>query len=156
VARALTATYLTAKYLKEMNENYEAGNWLEAAKDTGVFAVTITPVVAPAFFFGSVAFPVTVGVTAGVIGTAAVLELTGLGEWEDAVDLVLEPPTPIEWYEVVAPAVKEKILAPTVEYVTEELWQKQLVRPVSGWVDRRAQELEQGKEDLWKVLVHGF
>lgn len=124
-----------------MQENYRKGDWLEATKDTGWFAVAITPVVAPRLFFGSIAFPLTVGAAAGVATTALVLEVTGLGDWEDAVVLALDPPTPVEWVEVVAPAIQSEVTQPIIEYVTEELWQKQLVDPITAWGSRRKEEI---------------
>jgi len=147
VARGLTAGYLTLKYLKEMDENYKKGDWAEAAKDTGWYALAMAPVVAPTFFFGTVAYPVTVGIGVGIVSTAIFLEATGLGEWEDAVDLLLDPPTPKEWIEVVGPAIRTEVIDPTVEYVTEELWQKQLVDPISDWVSRRERDLR----EAWEV-----
>jgi len=146
VARGLTAGYLTLKYLKEMDENYEEGNWLEAAKDTGWYALAMAPVVAPNFFFGSVAFPVTVGIGVGIVSTAIILEVTGLGEWEDAVEILLDPPSPKKWVEVVGPAIRDELIEPTVEYVTEELWQKQLVEPIGGWLNRRERDIRQAWE----------
>jgi len=157
VARGLTATYLILRYHKEMKDNYREGDWAEAGKDTAFFGVAILPVVAPSFFFGTLA-PYWIGIGAGVVATGIIVEATGIGEWEDVRDFVLQDPRdmPRDYLETVAPAIKSKVTEPIIEYVTEELWQKQLVQPISGWVDRRAQELEQGKEDLWKVLVHGF
>jgi hypothetical protein len=148
IARGLVGIWITGRYVQEMRENYRKGDWLEAAKDTGWFAVAITPVVAPRFFFGTIAFPVTVGVAAGVATTAVVLEVTGLGDWEDAVVLALDPPTPVEWVEVVVPAIQSEVTEPIIEYVTEELWQKQLVDPITAWGSRRKKELIQGKEDI--------
>jgi len=148
IARGLVGIYITGKYVQEMQENYRKGDWLEAAKDTGWFAVAITPVVAPRFFFGTIAFPLTVGVAAGVATTAVVLEVTGLGDWEDAVVLALDPPNPIEWAEVVGPAIQSEVTEPIIEYVTEELWQKQLVDPITAWGSRRKQEIIETKEWL--------
>lgn len=155
VARGLIGGYITLRYLKEMEDNYRKGDWLEAAKDTGFFAVAIAPVVAPRFFFGSVAYPVVVGATLGLTATAVILEATGLGEWEDVVDLIVDPPSPKEWYKVVAPAVREEVTEPIINYVVDELWQKQLVDPVSSWVSNRERELREGWE-LYRSLALPF
>lgn len=108
-ARWLIGGYLTARYIKEMKENYDNEDWLEASKDTAFFAVAITPVLAPRFFFGTVMFPVTVGVAAGVATTAVIVEATGIGTWQEVVELALDPPSPKEWYRVVAPEVKREV-----------------------------------------------
>lgn len=108
VARATLAGYLTLKYHKEMEDNYRKGDWAEAAKDTAFFAVAMTPVVAPNFFFGTLA-PYWIGFGVGAVATAVIVEATGIGEWEDVRDLVLEPPSPKEWYEVIAPEVKREV-----------------------------------------------
>lgn len=141
VARGLIGGYITLRYLKEMEDNYRKGDWLEAAKDTGWFAIAIAPVVAPRFFFGAVAYPVVVGATLGLTATAVILEVTGLGEWEDVVELIVDPPSPKEFYKVVAPAIREEITEPIIDYVVDELWQKQLVEPIGGWLSRRERDI---------------
>jgi len=143
VARGLTATYLILRYHKEMKDNYRKGDWAEAGKDTAFFAVTMLPVVAPNFFFGAVAFRILPGVAIGVGATMIIVEATGLGEWEDVLDLVLTDPEDIpgKWAEVVLPAIQSEITEPVIEYVTEELWQKQLVDPIGGWLSRRERDL---------------
>jgi len=108
-ARWLIGGYLTARYIKEMKENYDNGAWLEAGKDTAFFAVAITPVLAPRFFFGTVMYPVTLGIGAGVITTAVIVEAAGIGTWQEVLELTLDPPTPAEWYRVVAPEVKREL-----------------------------------------------
>jgi hypothetical protein len=148
IARGLVGVYLTAQYYKEMQENYRKGDWLEAAKDTAFFSVAMAPVVAPNFFFGSVAFPVTVGIGTGLIATAVILEVTGIGEWEDVVEFALDPPTPAEWAEVVGPAIVSEVTDPAIKYLKEDLWQKQIVDPITGWGARRKAELIQAKQDL--------
>lgn len=146
VARALTATYLVLQYQKEMKDNYRKGDWAEAGKDTAFFAVTMLPVVAPNFFFGTVAFPVLTGVAIGVTATIVIVEVTGIGTAEDVIDLLLDPPMPDEWFEVVGPAIREEITEPVIEYVTEELWQKQLVDPIGGWISRRERDIRRAWE----------
>jgi len=146
VARAITAGYLTLQYHKEMKENYRKGDWLEAAKDTAFFAVVLAPVVAPNFFFGSIAFPILTGAAIGVGATMLIVELTGIGEAEEVLDLVLDPPSPQEWAEVVGPAIQSEITEPMIEYITEDLWQKQLVEPIGGWLSRRERDLRQAWE----------
>jgi len=147
VARGITAAYLVLQYRKEMQENYRKGDWVEAAKDTAFFSVAILPVVAPSFFFGSVAFPVLTGVAIGVGVTMVIVEVTGIGTAEEVLDLVLDPPSPKEWYEVVAPAVREEITEPIIDYVTEELWQEQLVDPIGGWISRRERDIKR----VWSI-----
>jgi len=156
IARGITAAYLLLRYRNEMQENYAKGDWAEAAKDTAFFAVAITPVVAPSFFFGTVAYPVLVGAAIGVGATIAIVELTGIGTAEEVLDLIVDPPMPDEWYEVVAPAVKEKY---------KEIAQKSDDFQVAavGWVDRRLmegqhylereyQEKKQQLETGWELL----
>jgi len=138
VARGLTAAYLLLQYRKEMEENYRKGDWAEAAKDTAVLGVTLTPVVAPNIFFGSIAFPVLTGVAIGTVTTMAIVEIAGIGTAEQVLDLVLDPPSPKEWTEV----VQDELIQPAKKYVIEELWEEQLVKPVTGWVNRRIDELE--------------
>jgi len=135
IGRFLAGSYLALEYQKEMEENYRKGDWLEAAKDTGFFAVKMLPVVAPAFVFGTLA-PVWGGVALGVVATAVIVEATGIGEWEDVRDLLLDP-DPFEYYEVVAPVVQSEIIQPIKEYVTEEIWQKQLVDPIHRFFRRQ-------------------
>ena len=132
LARAVVGTYLVLQYRKEMQDNYEKGDWAEAAKDTAFFSVKMLPVVAPAFFFGTLG-PVWIGLGAGVIVTALIVEATGIGTTQDVIDLVLDPPGPIEWIEVVGPAVKEEIIVPAAE-------------AYAGWVDRRIEDVETGWE----------
>jgi len=151
IARGGIGFYLTARYIREMQDNYKKGDWLEAGKDSAFFAVAIAPVVAPRFFFTYVAFPVVMGVGAGTLAAMAIVEVTGIGEAEDVVDFVLDP-DPVDWYKVVAPAVREKITEPIIEYVTEELWQKQLVDPITEWASEAERELREGVD----VLVDKF
>lgn len=145
VARGIAAGYLILQYRKEMKDNYREGDWAEAGKDTFFFSIKILPVVAPGFVFGTMA-PVWIAGAGVVVTTAAIVELTGIGTTEDVIDLLLDPPMPDEWYEVVGPAVREEIIDPTVEYVTEELWQKQLVEPIGGWLSRRERDLRRAWE----------
>jgi len=131
-----------------MKDNYREGDWAEAGKDTAFFAVALLPVVAPSFFFGYVAFPVLTGVAIGVGVTIVIVEVTGIGTAEEVLDLVLTNPAdiPEKWVEVVAPAVREEITEPIIEYVTEELWQKQLVDPIGGWISRRERDIRRAWE----------
>jgi len=137
-----------------MQENYAKGDWAEAAKDTAFFAVAVTPVVAPNFFFGTLA-PVWIGAAVGVGATIAIVELTGIGTAEEVLDLIVDPPID-DWYEVVAPAVKEKFA---------EIAQKSDDFQIAavGWVDRRLmegqhylereyQEKKQQLETGWELL----
>ena len=131
-----------------MQENYRKGDWAEAAKDTAFFAVAVTPVVAPNFFFGTLA-PYWIGIGAGVVATGIIVEATGIGEWEEVRDFVLQDPRdmPRDYFETVAPVIDKK---------TDE-WS---VRS-AHWVDRRLMEvqnipknilggLETFSEDLFK------
>ena len=147
IARGVAGAYLLLRYHKEMQENYRKGDWAEAAKDTAFFAVAIAPVVAPTFFFGTLA-PYWIGIGAGVVATGIIVEATGIGEWEDVRDFVLQDPRdmPRDYYETVVPAIQSEVTEPIIEYVTEELWQKQLVDPITGWVDRRERDLRRAWE----------
>jgi hypothetical protein len=146
IARGLIGFYLTARYIKEMEKNYRKGDWLEAAKDTGWFAIAITPVVAPRFFFGTIAYPVTVGVGTGLVATALIVELTGVGDWEDVVEMALDPPSPKEWYKVVAPEVKRA----TTEAVESTLGVGAFVyRLALSETNRRLTQIEEGAADLY-------
>jgi len=117
IARGVTGAYLLLRYHKEMQENYRKGDWAEAAKDTAFFAVAITPVVAPTFFFGTLA-PYWIGIGAGVVATGIIVEVTGIGEWEDVRDFVLQDPRdmPRDYLETVVPAIQSEITGPIIEY----------------------------------------
>jgi len=129
-----------------MQENYRKGDWAEATKDTAFFAVKVAPVVAPNLVFGALA-PYWIGAAVGVGVTIAIVEITGLGTTEDVLDLVLDPwNAPKKYVEVVGPALKEKVTEPIIEYVTEELWQKQLVEPIGGWLSRRERDVRRAWE----------
>lgn len=147
LARAAVGAYLILDYHKEMEENYRKGDWLEAAKDTGFFAVKILPVVAPAFVFGTLA-PYWIGAAVGVGATMAIVEATGIGEWEDVRDFVIQDPfdMPRDYFDTVAPAIQSEITDPMIEYVKEELWQKQLVEPIGGWLSRRERDIRRAWE----------
>jgi len=47
-----------------------------------------------------------------------------------------------------ADIIVEKVTDPVITYLEEEIWQKQLVDPITGWVGRRERELAQAKKDL--------
>jgi len=147
VARGIAATYLVLKYHKEMKDNYREGDWAEAGEDTFFFSIKILPVVAPSFFFGTLG-PYIIGIGAGVVATGIIVEATGIGEWEDVRDFVLQDPRdmPRDYWETVAPAIKSEVTEPIIKYVTEELWQKQLVDPIGGWLSRRERDLERAWE----------
>jgi len=132
VARGITAGYLLLRYQREMEENYQKGDWAEAAKDTAWFAVAVAPVVAPNFFFGTLA-PYWIGAAAGVFATGLIVEATGIGEWETVRDFVLQDPRdmPRDYFETVVPAIQSEITEPIIDYIFEELWQKQLVEPLT-------------------------
>lgn len=111
-ARWGAAGFVTILYVDEMQDNYEKGNWLEAAKDTGWYVLAMTPLVAPEFFWGSVAFPVIAGATLGLGVTWLILEVTGIGDAGDVWEIITDPPIGDwggEWYDVVAPEVKRKV-----------------------------------------------
>lgn len=138
VARGLIGFYITMGYVKEMKGNYEEGDWLEAAYDTGRYALVMTPVVAPRLFFGTIAFPVVVGAAIGVTATAVIVEATGIGEWEEVVELALDPPFN-DWVEVVVPAIQSEITEPIIEYI-ETTWEEQIVQPISGYVEEKKRQ----------------
>jgi len=145
IARGVTGAYLLLRYHKEMQENYRKGDWAEAAKDTAFFAVAITPVVAPNFFFGTLA-PVWIGAAVGVGVTIAIVEFTGIGTAEEVIDLVLDPPSPKEWIDVVGPAIVSEVTDPVITYLEEEIWQKGLVDPITGWVSDAEREIKRAWE----------
>jgi len=130
LARGLVGGWLIGRYYREMKENYQKGDWLEAGKDTAYFAITIGPVVAPNLAWRAAA-PVILGVGAGLIVTVAIVEATGIGTTEDVIDMVLDPPSPSEFLDVVGPQVQEHITEPIIDYLFEEIWQKQLVDPLT-------------------------
>jgi hypothetical protein len=149
LARAAAGAYIILDYHREMEENYRKGDWLEAAKDTGFFAVKMLPVVAPAFVFGAMA-PYWIGAAVGVGATMAIVEITGIGEWEDVRDLVLDP-DPVEWYKVVAPELEKKYR--DYEQKTEE-WSV----AAAGWIDRRLMDVQHSLEREYqekKTLLQG-
>jgi len=110
VARGLTATGITAKYLYEMNQNYENGDWLEAGKDTAFYGLAVAPVVAPNLFFGAT-YPYLAGIAVGLAGAYVVSDQLGL-DTKPLTELILgEDLTdiPLKYIEVVAPVVIEEI-----------------------------------------------
>jgi len=64
----------------------------------------------------------------------------------DFVDLISGEVSPAEWADVVVPAIQSEVTEPIIEYVTEELWQKQLVDPITGWAARRERDLKRAWE----------
>lgn len=149
IARGITAAYLLLKYRKEMQENYRKGDWVEATKDTAFFAVAITPVVAPNFFFGTLA-PVWIGAAVGVGVTIAIVEATGIGTAEEVVDLIIDPPSPIEWYDVVAPALDQK----TDEWsIAIGGWVDNRLMDVQHYLEREYQEKKSQIETGWDLLT---
>ena len=155
VARGITAAYLLLKYRNEMKENYAKGDWAEAAKDTAFFAVAVTPVVAPSFFFGTLA-PVWIGAAVGVGATIAIVELTEIGTAEEVLELIVDPPTPMEWYEVVAPAVEEKFKE--LDKKTDEFqigaaaWVDRRLMDGQHYLEREYQEKKMQVETGWELL----
>jgi len=145
-ARWITAGWLTYNYVKEMEDNYQEGDWLEAAKDTAWYAVTAGPLMAPELVWG-LAYPYVAGYALGVVVTATIAEATGIGEFEEVIELGANPPNPIEWAEVVGPAIQSEITEPVIEYITEELWQRQLVDPIGGWLSRRETDIR----EVWEI-----
>jgi hypothetical protein len=156
IARGGIGFYLTLRYLKEMQDNYRNGDWLEAGKDSAWFALAITPVVAPEFFFARVAYPVVMGVGAGTLAAIAIVEVTGIGEAEDVVDFVLDPPTPAEWYEVVAPAVEKKykeMAKKSDEFqIAAVAWVDRRLMEGQHYLEREYQEKKQQVETGWELL----
>jgi len=144
IARGLVGFYITVEYLDQMKDNYRKGDWLEAGKDTAFYTLAMAPVIAPKLFWGTVAYPVTVGVAVGFVATVAIVELTGIGEFEDVVDMYLNPVETIkelpEAAEVVGNFIVENVTDPAITAL-EETWQTQLVEPVGEWVDRRKKEV---------------
>jgi hypothetical protein len=143
LARAALGAYLILDYHREMEENYKNGDWLEAAKDTGFFAVKMLPVVAPAFLFGALA-PYWIGAAVGVGATMAIVELTGIGSWRDVRDLLLDP-DPVDWWKTVAPEVKREV----VETVN-------LTLGVASMVYRMAQNETQRKLEFIEMVGKGI
>jgi len=149
VARGLTAAYLTGSYIRQMDDNYRKGNWVEAGKDTAFFSLAIAPVVAPNLFFGSIVYPVAVGVGVGLAATAVVLEATGLGDTQDVADLLYDPPSPVEWYQTVVPEVKRE-LKETAAQAQNML--EGVARVVEGEVIRRYNVLEKNVKESWEFV----
>lgn len=134
LARGLVGGALTLRYLKEMKENYEKGDWAEAAKDTAFFSIAIAPVAAPSLFWNAV-YPVAAGYAVGIGATAVIAEATGIGEWEEVIfEMGLYPVETIkDWPGVVLPAIKSEITDPIITYLEEDIWADQLVKPISEW-----------------------
>lgn len=130
-----------------MEENYAKGDWAEAAKDTAWLAVTLTPVVAPSFFFGTVAFPVLTGAAIGIGTTMIIVEVTGIGTAEEVLDLVLDPPTPTEWIDVVVPEVEKKF-----SEIAKKSDEFQIA--AVAWVDRRLMEGQHAIEQEYRKRKH--
>ena len=154
-ARVIAASYLVLKYRKEMQENYRKGDWAEAGKDTFFFSLAVLPVVAPTFVFGTLA-PVWVAGAGVVITTAAIVNLTGIGTTQDVIDILLDPPTPTEWYDVVAPEVKKK--AGELQTMSEEFqigavaWVDRRLMEGQHYLEREYQEKKELVETGWELL----
>jgi len=150
VARGLVGFYITVEYLDQMNDNYKKGDWLEAGKDTAFYGMAMFPVVAPKLFWGTVAFPVTIFVASTFVATVAIVEITGIGEWEDVVEIYLNPVETIkelpEVAEIVGNHIVENYTDPAITYLEEEIWQKQLVEPIGGWLSRRERDIKRAWE----------
>jgi len=103
-----------------------------------IFAITL-----PAM--GATLLAVEAIVLAGAVGAYAVGGTAGV---EDYGDFIFSGPE--GWYkktkEVTVPAIQENITEPVIDYITEELWQKQLVDPIGGWLNRRERELRHAWE----------
>jgi len=148
VARGLVGFYITVEYLDQMEDNYRKGDWIEAGKDTAFYAVAMLPVVAPKFFWGTVMYPVTVFVASTFVATVAIVELTGIGTWQDVVEIYLHPVETLkEFPEVVGSAIVENITDPAITYLEEEIWEKQLVEPIGGWLSRRERDIRR----VWAI-----
>ena len=52
---------------------------------------------------------------------------------------------PKKYKERSVPLIRKYITEPVIDYVVEELWQKQLADPIGTWYDQR-------KKDLWRVI----
>jgi len=65
----------------------------------------------------------------------------------DYVDVITGEVTPSEYIDVVVPAIQSEVTEPIIEYVTEEIWQKQLVDPIGGWLSRRERDLQR----VWEI-----
>lgn len=85
-----------------------------------------------------------------VAGAVASYSIAGTEGVENYIDFITEPS---KWIERGGPPIQKYITEPTIEYVTEELWQRQLVDPISGWVERRREELEEGWESYRRMLA---
>jgi len=59
----------------------------------------------------------------------------------DFVDLISGEVSAAEWADVVVPAIQSEVTEPIIEYVTEELWQNQIVDPITAWGSRRKEEI---------------
>lgn len=145
IARGLVGFYITVDYLDQMKDNYRKGDWLEAGKDTAFYTLAMAPVIAPKLFWGTVAYPVTVGVAVGFVATVAIVELTGIGDWEDVVEIYLNPVETLKSYpEVVGPAIVENIS--DYERKTDE-WSV----AAGGWVDDRLMDIQHSLERMWAI-----
>lgn len=144
-ARGLTAVGITAKYLYEMNENYDNGDWLEAGQDTAFYALAIAPVVAPNLFFGAMA-PYAIGTAIGLTATYVIADQLGL-DTEPLTELILGEDVvdiPVKYIEVVGPPILEEI-----NYVFEET-EDQLMNEVE-WVGNKINEGVEFGQFLYNV-----
>ena len=85
-------------------------------------------------------------ITGGVVSYA----IAGEEGVYDYVDLISGEVSPTEFAEVVIPAIQSEVTEPIIDYVVEEIWEKQLVDPITGWVSRREDELIAGAKHFKK------
>jgi len=84
---------------------------------------------------------VAVAVSAYAIG--GVISFVAAEEGEEAQALVDYYHDPIG---TTADIIVREVTDPMIEYVTEEIWQKQLVEPIGGWLYRRERDLRRAWE----------
>jgi hypothetical protein len=107
--RFTVGSYLTIRYLREMKQNYKAGDWREAFSDTAWYAIAIAPIASPTVW--GAAHPYVVGTALGIGATYVVADQLGY-DTEPFTELVFDTDVrdiPKKYIEVVGPAVLGKI-----------------------------------------------
>lgn len=89
-------------------------------------------------------------VVEGLVLSGAVVSFAIAGEkgFDDYVDFMTGEVSPKEFGEV----VQAELIQPAKKYIMEELWEEQLVKPVTSWVNRRIDELEL----VWSITKPRF
>jgi len=113
--------------------------------DETIYAAGAMLLIWPEFAAPLLASPPAIAIEAIVVaGFVASVAIGGFEGGERYIEYITEPE---KYIERGAPPVQEYITEPIIDYVTEELWQKQLVEPIGGWLSRRERDVKR----VWEI-----